>query len=154
MTVDGKDYVAFADTTGPKPLFWGASYIFGSPERWRTNYSAQNGAGLAEMLMDVPAVSTSLNGKLRDESWVLEGEWRTGYFRWVATESVTNRKNNGISADIEPDMVKGDWSLHLIPRTKISHSFYYVPYSAATASDAVKFLEARYSDLGSLTIGK
>lgn len=150
--VDGAPYIAFADSRGPKPAWWGASYLFCSAERWRTNYSPKLGVGLAEALMELPEVPTDLADKIRAEGWHLEGEWRTGYFRWVPTEMVDVRQKNGIAVNITPDMAEGDWPLHAIPGYSMEHLNYYLLYEATDRAAAIRYLEARYQELGSVAV--
>ncbi|MGE5598443.1 MAG: hypothetical protein ACM3XS_03610, partial [Bacteroidota bacterium] len=152
LTVDGKDYVAFNDATGPKPAWWGASYLFASAERWRTNFSAKAGLGLAEMLMNVPEVPGDLADKIKAEGWHLEGEWRTGYFRWVAGEMISIRANNGIKVELNMDMAGGDWPLHMIPGDYMEHLNFYAPYAAKDRQSAIRYLEARYAELASVAL--
>jgi len=149
VEVDGRPYIAFRDIRGPQPLWWGASYIFASPERWRTNYSESLGIGVAEMLVAPPEVPEDFVERLKSEQWQLEGEWRTGYFRWMPAEMVSIRDNHGIPypEDLNLDMADGDWPLHMIPGDQYGHQFYYVPYTAPTLAEAVKYLEARYGEL-------
>lgn len=148
------NYIIFPANKAPQPLFWGASYIFASAERWRTNYSAEKQLGLAEMLPILPAVPTDLVGKLEGVNWHLEGEWRTGYFRWIADEIVSFRKNNNIPVDIVTDMVKGDWTLHSQPSESFNFLFYYVPYQASDAKASISFLENRYAEIAGVDIGQ
>lgn len=154
VDVGGKPYIAFRDARGPQPLWWGASYIFSSPEQWRTNYSQGLGVGVAELLMEPPDIPAELVERLKSEQWQLEGEWRTGYFRWIPTEALGVREANGIPypKDLNPDMAEGDWSLHLIPGSQYGHSFFYVLYAAPTLADAVQYLDARYGDLASVQL--
>lgn len=150
--VDGAEYVTFQDISGPAPLWWGASYIFASPERWRTNHSEALGLGMAEMLMDVPAVPTDLRERLESSMWVLEGEWRTGYFRWIPEEVIKARTDQGIELEFGYDMEAYDWPLHLIPGDTVTFANYYVPYEAKDLTEAVRYLEARYTELSETTV--
>lgn len=154
VEVGGKPYIAFRDVRGPQPPWWGASYIFASPERWRTNYSQSLGMGVAEVLVAPPEVPTDFIERLKSEQWQLEGEWRTGYFRWIATEILAVRDANGIPypEGINPDMAEGDWPLHMIPGSQYGHQFYYVLYTAPSLAEAVQYLEARYGDLTGVRI--
>lgn len=152
MNVDGRPYVVFADTRGPKPPWWGASYLFASAERWRTNFSPKAGVGVAEILLTIPEVSKDLVERLKGEGWHLEGEWRTGYFRWIAAEIIDVRKKHGITININPDMSEGDWPLHMIPGNSMEHLNYYVVYEAKDRVDAIRFLEARHAELASVAL--
>lgn len=151
--VDGVPYIAFADSRGPKPAWWGASYLFVSPERWRTNFSAKGAVGLAECLMDVPEVEAGLEGKIEMAHWHLEGEWRTGYFRWIADEIFGLRQKNGIAIGIENLEEKGNnWPLHMIPGDSVEHVNFYLMYDADAVDSAIRYLEARYSELDSVKV--
>ncbi|MBE3576005.1 MAG: hypothetical protein IMW99_11275 [Firmicutes bacterium] len=157
QTLNGRDYVVFANTLGPKPPWWGASYIFASPERWRTNYSASMKTGVAELLLNVPDVpaDASLADSIKAEQWQLEGdEWRTGYFRWIADEMIMIRKKNNIAVPegFTSDMSAGDWPLHMIPGDTFQVQNYYVLYHATDKNAAIQYLENRYQDLSSVQI--
>lgn len=145
--VDGQEYAAFADKVGPKPLFWGASYIFAGPERWRTNFSPSGKVGVAEFVLNLSDIPADLAGKLKAVHWHLEGEWRTGYFRWVAGEVVGNRQQNNIPVDLNPDMAAGDWPLHAVPGDQVEFQNLYSVYQADDEPSAVRFLEARYAEI-------
>jgi len=151
--VDGAPYIAFADSRGPKPAWWGASYLFCSPERWRTNFSAGEGMGVAECLIDVPEVAEDLEGKINMEHWHLEGEWRTGYFRWIADEIFGLRQKNEIPIDIENLEDKGgNWPLHMIPGDVFEHLNFYLLYDADSVDSTVRYLEARYAELDGVEV--
>ena len=151
--VDGAPYIAFADSRGPKPAWWGASYLFCSPERWRTNFSAGEGMGVAECLIAVPEVAEDLEGKINMEHWHLEGEWRTGYFRWIADEIFGLRQKNEIPIDIENLEDKGgNWPLHMIPGDVFEHLNFYLLYDADSVDSTVRYLEARYAELDGVEV--
>lgn len=145
--VGDQAYVAFNDIGGPAPLWWGASYIFASPERWRTNHSAEWGLGMAEMLVNVPDIAEDLRERLEGPQWQLEGEWRNGYFRWIPEEVITSRAQKGIELDFGYDMEADDWALHLIPGDTVQFVNYYAPYRAADVAEAIQYLESRYQEL-------
>jgi hypothetical protein len=151
--VDGTPYITFADSVGPKPAWWGASYLFCSPERWRTNFSAGESMGVAECLMDVPEVAPDLEGKIEMEHWHLEGEWRTGYFRWIADEIFGLRQKNEIPINIENLEGRGpNWPLHMIPGDVFEHLNYYLIYDTHSVASTVRYLEARYAELDSVEV--
>jgi len=150
--VDGQPYITFADARGPKPAWWGASYLFCSPERWRTNFSAGLKLGVAECLMDVPELPADLVDKLKMDHWHLEGEWRTGPFRWIASEIVDFRAKSGIKVDIMPDMNEGNWPVHMIPGDTVERVNYYLLYEASDAPSAIRYLENRYAELAGVVI--
>lgn len=152
MEVDGKSYVAFNDIGGPAPLWWGASYIFASPERWRTNHSAELGLGTAEMLLNVPEIATGLRERLEGPQWQLEGEWRNGYFRWIPEDVITSREAKGIEVGFGTDMEADDWALHLIPGDTVQFVNVYAPYEAADAADAIRYLENRYEEISGVSV--
>jgi len=150
--VDGAAYVTFENISGPAPLWWGASYIFASPERWRTNFSAELGLGMAEMLVNVPEIATDLRERLEGPQWQLEGEWRNGYFRWIAEEVVKYRAEKGIEVGFGTDMQADDWALHLIPGDTVEFVNYYAPYEASSVAGAIQYLEARYQELTGVSV--
>lgn len=150
--VDGKAYITFENITGPAPLWWGASYIFASPERWRTNHSAELGLGVAEMLVNVPEIAEDLRARLEGPQWQLEGEWRHGYFRWIPEEVVKTRQAKGIEVGFGYDMQADDWPLHLIPGDTVRFTNYYAPYEASDLVAAIQYLEARYEELTGVSI--
>lgn len=154
IETDGKAYIAFRDIRGPQPPWWGASYIFASPERWRTNYSEALGVGVAEALMNPPEIPAHFVERLKSEQWQLEGEWRTGYFRWIANEILGVREAHGVPypEDLNPDMAEGDWPLHMIPGDRYGHQFYYLLYTAPSLPDAIRYLEARYQELAGVRL--
>lgn len=152
VDVDGKPYIAFADARGPQPPFWGASYIFSSVEKWRTNYSAASGMGVAEIVVDPPAIPEDLAGKIKGLGWQLESEWRTIYFRWVATEIVQRRLDNGIEVALEPDMEKGNWPLHAEPGETFVWDNWYTIYQAEDLESAIRWLEQRSAELGPVAV--
>ncbi|MBE3584047.1 MAG: hypothetical protein IMX01_08040 [Limnochordaceae bacterium] len=154
VEVDGQTYLAFTDNHGPQPPFWGASYIFASVERWRTNFSPSQGVGVAEIIPNPPAVGDSLVDKLKGEGWQLESEWRTGYFRWVATEILQRRLDNGQKVEeFEPDMEKGDWPLHAQPGDTFTFDNWYKLYKAADIPAAVRLLEQQVKVLNGVQVG-
>lgn len=152
VEVDGKPFIAFADARGPQPPFWGASYIFASVEKWRTNYSAQSGMGVAEIVVNPPPVAEDLAGKIKGLGWQLESEWRTIYFRWVATEIVQRRLDHGIQVQLEPDMAKGDWPLHAEPGEVFEWDNWYNLYQAQDLESAIRWLEKHSAELGPVTV--
>ena len=145
--VGDEAYVAFDNIGGPAPLWWGASYIFASPERWRTNHSASLGLGMAELLVNVPEIATDLRERLEGPQWQLEGEWRNGFFRWIPEEVIKSNEAKGIELDFGSDMEADDWPLHLIPGDTVRFVNYYAPYHASGVADAVEYLENRYQEL-------
>ncbi|MBE3576979.1 MAG: hypothetical protein IMX00_04740 [Limnochordales bacterium] len=152
VEVDGKPYIAFADTRGPQPPFWGASYIFASVEKWRTNYSASQGMGVAEIIVNPPALPEGLADKIKGLGWQLESEWRTIYFRWVAQEIVQRRLDNGIKVELEPDMEKGNWALHAEPGDTFVWDQWYTIYKAQDLENAIRWLEKRSVELGPVAV--
>lgn len=152
MNVDGTDYVAFAGSSGPAPLWWGASYIFASPERWRTNHSASQGVGVAEILLHVPEIAPDLRERLEGPQWQLEGEWRHGIFRWIADEIVNVRAERGDEVNLDTNMESGDWALHMIPGDTMRFSNYYAPYEAGSLADAARYVEQRYAELSGISV--
>lgn len=150
--VNGKDYVTFENISGPAPLWWGASYIFASPERWRTNHSAELGLGVAEMLINVPEIAEDLRERLEGPQWQLEGEWRNGYFRWIPEEVIKTREAKGIETGFGYDMQADDWALHLIPGDTVRFVNYYAPYEASGVVQAIEYLEARYQELTGVSV--
>lgn len=85
--IDNKPYVVFPATDSMKPLWWGATYIFASQERWRGNYSEKLGIGVAEILPEIPVVKDNFVDWINGNTWVFESqEFRDGIFKWIPGE--------------------------------------------------------------------
>ncbi len=109
--------------------------------------------GVAECLIAVPEVAEDLEGKINMEHWHLEGEWRTGYFRWIADEIFGLRQKNEIPIDIENLEDKGgNWPLHMIPGDVFEHLNFYLLYDADSVDSTVRYLEARYAELDGVEV--
>lgn len=142
LSIDESDYISIPAGDNKKPLFWGATYIFASIERWRANYSPAAEAGIAEIVVNLPEIAEDQQEFLEGPSWVLEsGEFRTGQFQWIAGEFQAFPGTENVETKIEETV------LHYIPGDKVNYQFYYVPFKSESVEAVVEFLEARSSEL-------
>ncbi|EKF49159.1 hypothetical protein H17ap60334_07193 [Thermosipho africanus H17ap60334] len=85
--VNNKPYIVFPAKDSMKPLWWGATYIFASEERWRGNYSEKFKLGIAEILPEIPVVKDNFVEWINGNTWVFESqEFRDGIFKWIPGE--------------------------------------------------------------------
>lgn len=146
-------YIVFPAGQSMKPLFWGATYIFASAERWRSNYSPKGKVGIAEIFPTVPMVKADYAKWLEGDTWVYESlEFRTGIFKWVADEfNAYPATENvypvwGTKKEDMPNRYKaGD---------KVEHVMLYTLYNANSVEDAVKLIEEKSKSFRSLKIGE
>lgn len=142
QTVDGTPYIIFPATDKMKPLFWGATYIFASVEKWRANYSPSAGIGIGEINLDIPEIPSDLQKFVEGRTWVYESsEFRTGQFQWIAGEFNAFPGTADLKTRIEDTVV------HYIPGDREVFSFYYIQFRAKNEADAIRFLNTRRADL-------
>ncbi|ODN30140.1 hypothetical protein [Fervidobacterium thailandense] len=151
--VDKLPYIIFPAGQSMKPLFWGATYIFASAERWRTNYSPKAKMGVAEIMPTIPLMYADYKKWLEGDTWVYESlEFRTGIFKWVADEfNVYPATENvypvwGTKKEEMPNRYKaGD---------VVEHKILYHLYTAPTSEEAIKWLERKSASFRALKIGE
>ncbi|MEN3043003.1 MAG: hypothetical protein ABDH59_06905 [Fervidobacterium sp.] len=151
--VNNIPYVVFPAGQSMKPPFWGATYIFASVERWRSNYSAKGKVGIAEIFPTIPLLKADYAKWLEGDTWVYESlEFRTGIFKWVADEfNAYPATENvypvwGTKKEAMPNRYKaGD---------KVEHTILYTLYNANTVEDAIKLVEEKSKSFRSLKIGE
>lgn len=148
--VDETPYIAFPATSSMKPLWWGATYIFASMERWRTNYSPSAQVGVAQILPSVPVVYADYKKWLDSDTWVYESlEFRDGIFKWMPGEFDAYESTRGVySMKVEdmPNRYKfGD---------SVNHVRLFSLYSAPNVEAAVKWIEAKSASFRSIKVGE
>ncbi|AJC73813.1 hypothetical protein AJ81_05960 [Pseudothermotoga hypogea DSM 11164 = NBRC 106472] len=148
--VDETPYIAFPATSSMKPLWWGATYIFASMERWRSNYSPNAKIGVAQILPFVPVVHADYKKWLDSDTWVYESlEFRDGIFKWMPGEFDAYESTRGIySMKVEdmPNRYKfGD---------SVSHLRLLSLYSAPNIESAVKWIETKSASFRSVKVGE
>ncbi|PLV60421.1 hypothetical protein [Thermotoga sp. KOL6] len=148
--VDRIPYIVFPATDPMKPLWWGATYIFASMERWRSNFSPGKKIGIAEILPEIPVVPAVYKKWIDGDTWVYESlEFRDGVFKWIPSEF-----------DVYP-ATKGAYSLKLenMPNhykhgDTVRHLRLFTLYSAENVTDAIKLLEKKSESFRKLKIGE
>ncbi|WP_448377996.1 hypothetical protein [Fervidobacterium sp.] len=148
--VDNMPYITFPAGSSMKPLWWGATYIFASMERWRTNFSPKGNVGVAEILPEIPVVPADYKKWLDGDTWVYESlEFRDGVFKWMPGEFEAYPSTTGVySMKVEdmPNRYKaGD---------VVQHLRLFSLYSAKNVEEAIKFIEAKSNSFRSLKIGE
>ncbi|WP_372590459.1 hypothetical protein QO062_01425 [Fervidobacterium pennivorans subsp. carthaginiensis] len=148
--VDNIPYITFPAGNSMKPLWWGATYIFASMERWRTNFSPKGNVGVAEILAEIPVVHADYKKWLDGDTWVYESlEFRDGVFKWMPGEFEAYPSTTGVySMKVEdmPNRYKaGD---------VVQHLRLFSLYSAKSVEEAIKFIEAKSNSFRSLKIGE
>lgn len=148
-SLGGKSYVAFKATDNLKPSFWGATYIFASPEPWRTNYSQKLGLGVAEIAYSTPPLAPDYNAFVAGNQWQFESqEFRTGVFKWLPDELKNVDAAKALFDNPNP------WVSHYYPGDSLSWRFLYDAYRAPNADAAITYLERRAADLASIRLGR
>lgn len=149
LKVGGKNYVSYKLSGNLRPAFWGAPYLFVSPEAWRTNYSTTAKMGVAELAYGTPALAKDWTTFVQGDQWQFEsGEFRTGLFKWLPDE--LKKTEAGAALATQPD----PWVSHLYPGDTFTWHYLYEPYTAADANAAVGYLEKRAADLASISLSK
>uniref|UniRef100_A0A7V4NFN0 EF-hand domain-containing protein n=1 Tax=Fervidobacterium pennivorans TaxID=93466 RepID=A0A7V4NFN0_FERPE len=148
--VDNMPYITFPAGNSMKPLWWGATYIFASMERWRTNFSPKGNVGVAEILPEIPVIPADYKKWLDGDTWVYESlEFRDGVFKWMPGEFEAYPSTTGVySMKVEdmPNRYKaGD---------VVQHLRLFSLYSAKNVEEAIKFIEAKSDSFRSLKIGE
>ncbi|MFN4223185.1 MAG: hypothetical protein ACK4E1_00035 [Fervidobacterium nodosum] len=151
--VNNIPYIVFPAGQSMKPLFWGATYIFASVERWRTNYTEKGKIGIAEVFPAVPIVMADYKKWLEGDTWVYESlEFRTGIFKWIADEFNAYPATDGVypvwgtNKEAMPNRYKaGD---------KVEHTILYTLYNANSVDEAIKFVEEKSKSFRMVKIGE
>lgn len=148
--VDRLPYIVFPATNSMKPLWWGATYIFASMERWRTNYSPKAKIGVAEILPENPLIPADYKKWLDGDTWVYESlEFRDGVFKWMPSEFEIYPSTKGIYSQKVEDMPNrykyGD---------VVRHLRLFTVYSAEDVESAIRFLERKSEAFRNLKIGE
>lgn len=147
--VGGKSYVAFKATDNLKPSFWGATYIFASPEAWRTNYSPKLQTGVAEIAYGTPPLASDYNAFVAGNQWQFESqEFRTGIFKWLPDELKNVEATKTLFNNPNP------WVSHFYPGDSVSWHFLYDAYRAPNTEAAIAYLERRAADLASIRLSR
>lgn len=151
--VDRLPYIVFPAGQSMRPLFWGATYIFASAERWRTNYSPRARVGVAEIMPSIPLMYADYKKWLEGDTWVYESlEFRTGIFKWVADEF------NAYPATEDVYPVYGTNKEAMPNRYKagdvVEHNILYTLYTAPNHEEAIRFLERKSASYRQLKIGE
>lgn len=148
--VDKLPYIVFPASSNMKPLWWGATYIFASMERFRSNYSPKVKVGIAEILPQIPVIAADYQKWLDSDTWVYESlEFRDGIFKWMPGEfDAYESTKNVYSMKVEdmPNRYKaGDTVRHL--------RLYHV-YTASNIESAIKWLEEKSASFRTLKVGE
>jgi hypothetical protein len=148
--VDAMPYIAFPATSSMKPLWWGATYIFASMERWRSNYSPSAKIGVAQILPSVPVVYADYKKWLDSDTWIYESlEFRDGIFKWMPGEFDAYESTKGIySMKVEdmPNRYKyGD---------SVNHTRLFSLYSAPNVESAVRWMETKSASFRAVKVGE
>ncbi|AEH51607.1 hypothetical protein [Pseudothermotoga thermarum] len=148
--VDNRPYIVFPASSSMKPLWWGATYIFASMERFRSNYSPKAKVGIAEILPEIPVVAADYKKWLDSDTWVYESlEFRDGIFKWMPGEFDAYESTKNIySMKVEdmPNRYKaGD---------TVRHLRLYSLYTAENIAQAIKWMEQKSASFRVLKIGE
>jgi hypothetical protein len=148
--VDNMPYIAFPAGSSMKPLWWGATYIFASMERWRTNFSPKGKIGVAEILPEIPVVPADYKKWLDGDTWVYESlEFRDGVFKWMPGEFEAYPSTTGVYSMKVEDMPNRYKAGDIVQHLRL-----YSIYSAKSVEEAIKFIEAKSNSFRSLKIGE
>ncbi len=143
-------YITFPAGSNMKPLWWGATYIFASMERFRSNFSPKGKVGIAEILPEIPVIYADYKKWLDSDGWVYESlEFRDGIFKWMPGEFDAYRSTTSVySMKVEdmPNRYKaGD---------VVRHHRLYSLYNANDVESAIKWIEEKTKSFTSLKIGE
>lgn len=148
--VDNMPYITFPAGSSMKPLWWGATYIFASMERWRTNFSPKGKIGVAEILPEIPVVPADYRKWLDGDTWVYESlEFRDGVFKWMPGEFEAYTSTTGVYSMKVEDMPNRYKAGDIVQHLRL-----YSIYSAKSIEEAIKFIEAKSNSFRSLKIGE
>jgi hypothetical protein len=148
--VDNMPYITFPAGSSMKPLWWGATYIFASMERWRTNFSPKGKIGVAEILPEIPVVPADYKKWLDGDTWVYESlEFRDGVFKWMPGEFEAYPSTTGVYSMKVEDMPNRYKAGDIVQHLRL-----YSIYSAKSVEEAIKFIEAKSNSFRSLKIGE
>jgi len=148
--VDNMPYITFPAGSSMKPLWWGATYIFASMERWRTNFSPKGKIGVAEILPEIPVVPADYKKWLDGDTWVYESlEFRDGVFKWMPGEFEAYPSTTGVYSMKVEDMPNRYKAGDIVQHLRL-----YSIYSAKSIEEAIKFIEAKSNSFRSLKIGE
>lgn len=149
--VNGQPYVCFDALDAMKPLWWGATYIYSSPESWRGNYSEDLGACAYSISVEKPLVYANFNDFVMGNTWVYESrEFRDGLFRWMPAEFNAFETTEG---NVSTDTV--DCVAHFFPGDNVVfRKVYGFTDGFANTADAIGYLEARAVEIESITLAE
>jgi len=148
--IANKPYIVFPATDSMKPLWWGATYIFASQERWRGNYSEKLGVGVAEILPEIPVVSDNFVDWIDGNTWVFESqEFRDGVFKWIPGEFEAYEATKGA---YPTDMKL--WPNRYYAGQEVNFVRLYNITKVDNLEDWVKWLEAKSESFRSVEIVK
>uniref|UniRef100_A0A7V4FG85 EF-hand domain-containing protein n=1 Tax=Fervidobacterium pennivorans TaxID=93466 RepID=A0A7V4FG85_FERPE len=148
--VDNMPYITFPAGSSMKPLWWGATYIFASMERWRTNFSPKGKIGVAEILPEIPVYPADYKKWLDGDTWVYESlEFRDGVFKWMPGEFEAYPSTTGVYSMKVEDMPNRYKAGDIVQHLRL-----YSIYSAKSVEEAIKFIEAKSNSFRSLKIGE
>ncbi len=147
--VGGKPYLAFKVSQNIKPAFWGAPYLFVSPEAWRSNYSEKAGMGVAEIAHMTPDAPANFTALVAGNQWQFEsGELRTGVFRWLPDEFKGGANTAAVLTQPNP------FAAHYYPGDSVTWHYLYQPYMAGSLDAAVTYLNERQMALSGTELKK
>jgi len=146
--VDKEPYTAFSATDSMKPLWWGATYIFASEERWRTNYSPKLKMGVGEILPEKEIVPVDYWKWICGNTWVYESrEFRDGVFKWIPGEFDVYAATKGC-------VPKGQLPNRYKAGDVVVFNRVYSIYNSSSEYNAVRYLEGRTKEFRSVKITK
>ncbi|WP_448377016.1 hypothetical protein [Fervidobacterium sp.] len=148
--INNVPYITFPAGNSMKPLWWGATYIFASMERWRSNFSVKGNVGVAEILPEIPVVYADYKKWLDGDTWVYESlEFRDGVFKWMPGEFDAYPSTTGVYSMKVEDMPNRYKAGDIVQHLRL-----FTLYSAKSVEEAVKFIEAKSESFRSLKIGE
>ncbi|MGC9772411.1 hypothetical protein [Fervidobacterium islandicum] len=148
--VNNMPYIVFPAGNSMKPLWWGATYIFASMERWRSNFSPKGNVGIAEILPEIPVIPADYKKWLDGDTWVYESlEFRDGVFKWMPGEFDAYPSTTGVYSMKVEDMPNRYKAGDVVQHVRL-----FSLYNAKTVEEAVKFIEAKSESFRNLKIGE
>lgn len=148
--IDNIPYIVFPAKDSMRPLWWGATYIFASMERFRSNFSPSAKVGVAEILPTVPVVYADYKKWLDSDTWVYESlEFRDGIFKWMPGEFEAFEPTKGVYSMKVEDMPNRYKAGDVVQHVRL-----YSLYKASDVTNAVRWIEAKSKSFTSIKIGE
>jgi hypothetical protein len=146
-------YIAFNAGEANSPLWWGASYLFGSMENFRANYSDKLNIATVEILPTKPVIYSDFKKFILGSSWMYESrEFRDGFFRWMPDEFNLYEPTKGVFNGTSDQEIGDNLMMKFKAGDIVEFDRIYSVYGTKNVKNIFEFLNNRSLEIQSVTI--